>query len=441
MSVGFGFLIASVAAILMITWPTTGHAQTIAIRDFEHIAKNICDLDPASGKQVLDQKALLDWLYSVKPVSDAARDDNNDGGVSWAEKVNAIANPQFSFDKKKKFISENDDGNIRAIRNALVVFTSRYDGKIFEFPTASRDSNGALRISLGDFLSNDPRLIRIGCSLPRDQDTTVVGNGSATGSGEANTPAGEEEDQHKVNIKDSSGPEFRAVLLRGTEKDLTNPSLMDAAAAELSMQKDLKDKEKSYQMTGVVGVDLGLETANKVTRFIPYIKVDRSFTSGNDTDTEDINNLGIGLLGTTFLDLASLGSHQFILSPLFTTDSEAKTHIGSLKFRWIPAFTIGDQVITGFYRGGHTVLWKLAVDGIANGGHVFDDGGNESLDDDKSFLYAGGEIGLKLLGHPDNSFLAPLSWRTFYRYLDGLNGKLSHVKRFESNLGDLAPVP
>lgn len=233
------------------------------------------------------------------------------------------------------------------------------------------------------------------------------------------------------------------LIVRGKVEDLKKPlskkTTKKISATTFSVVSNEEADTTEYNISGVVGYRLDALSQrwpNLSIDFIPYVGVERRFATGKKS--QEVDNLRIGVNAATSLRTGANSAHTFDLHPQLTVDSDADTKIGSLNMIWQPAFLIGKTVFPniGIEKEFGTIVPTFA--GKLNGGVVFDDGGNNALEDDEGFLRMGANVGAKVFPRSGTILDQFVPFLT-YEYVFGAAGKLNNADRLEAGFNFVMP--
>jgi hypothetical protein len=190
----------------------------------------------------------------------------------------------------------------------------------------------------------------------------------------------------------------------------------------------------TYLIDAVAGYDFEFARGEQYdASLIPFILLNRLF---NQTANE-VNRLGAGLQLALEMQDSALGYGEVAATPQYVTDTNFRTKIGTLGFRWTPTLPQGASIPLGFFRPYGLVLGQLNFDALSDIGHVFDPGGNPDLLNKDEFFRFGGRLGIRIRG-AKGTLLEQIELDVSNRYLYNLD-EPHHLNYFQTTLSYLFP--
>ena len=388
----------------------------------------VCVLDPEnqSPRRIVEGRLLVEWLLASDPISDRALDANADGDTLFSEKQVALAQENYCGRTGQSRCSAPDVAAQNRLHATLVTFVETQGGPDYGFERlrrpdpVDRAANPVLRTELevpgrsyqiGEVLMRDQRFVRIVC---------LDAGGAAVAEAR---PA----DDTGWSIGGPAGG-FR---LTGQIDDLSRSRdrLLDVTPAEFSISRDLLAEQTSFQVDAVAGYDFEISRGDAVrVGVIPFGLVQRFF---NGTATS-IDNLGAGLQFAAQLRAADLGSSEVAVTPLFETDSDLDSKVGSLKFRWSPTLPPDAVLPLGFYEQYGPFVASFVFDALAETGRVFDPGTDPDLALREDFFRLGNRVRVAVRGAED-TLIEQFEIDVANRYLYDFLGSIDNINLFETS--------
>lgn len=414
-------------------------------------AEDVCRTDSSvpGSQPELNAMVLLRWLVSQEEFTVTARglDYDRDGFPDYNDAVIAVMDHEDYCGDGDRCTAQDEFGLADA-HTAIVTFLDQAGGANFTIPADRYPVGDAASpitpepgLDLNGTEATAYRLLAIGAGPTGI--TCAVKKAALT----PDPPGDTDPSKEPLSLFGSDSFLEGKVRVRGTIADL-GEKLTDASSATLSTTRDLDAGETAYQVEGVLGYELAqwrFYDDELLVDLLPFTRVERRFSTG-DSD-EEVDTLSVGANSIFRFIIPGFGAHQIDAYPLFTTDSEADTRIGSLNLSWFPAFLIpGDDPkfifpnsnidLTGFGIEGFDL--HIGAEGIGEFGRVFDDGGNSNISDQDNFTRVGGNIVARLSGEPGTIF-SQFALTSSYRYLFGITGEPGSSDRFEVGLTYLFP--
>jgi hypothetical protein len=389
----------------------------------------VCVLDQANQppRRILEPRLLVAWLLTSDPITDRALDANADGDTLFSEKQVALAEEGYCSGTSSPRCTPADAAAQSRLHATLVRFVETEGGSEYTFERlrrpdpVSRAAHPVLAaaledpdraIQIGEVLMRDPRFVQIVCVDP--SPPTV-----------AEAPP-EEGERWTIDTEEGG---FR---LTGRIDDLSKgrDRIREVAPAQFSIARDLLSQQTSFQVNAVAGYDFEVARGDNV-RFgmIPFGLVQRFF-EGTITS---IDNLGAGLQFAARIRAADLGSSEIAVTPLFETDSDLDSKIGSLKFRWSPTLPPDAAVPLGFFEQYGPVVATFGLDALSEVGLVLDPGTDPNLAIQDDFLRIGGRVRFSVRGAED-TLLEQFEIDVANRYFYDLIGTIENINLFETSV-------
>jgi hypothetical protein len=206
-------------------------------------------------------------------------------------------------------------------------------------------------------------------------------------------------------------------------------------AAQLSITSDLIEDETAYRVNAVAGYAFELAGGDDViVSFTPFLEAER-VTSGDETQ---IDTLGAGFQQAATVNWPWTLRSQFAVTPIYETDSDFESHTGTLKFRWTPALAPETGFPLGFSQVYGPVDLRFGLDFLADAGRVFDEGDQDNLDGEGTFLRLGNQASLQIRGAPE-TLLRPIEIQIANRYLYNVDTTFEDINQFDAAIAYLFP--
>lgn len=377
------------------------------------------DINPASDRDTVPPYAIVTWLLGEMPVRDRVLDTDGDGNTLIAEKVRALTEDDYCSSSRATCTAEEEEA-LASARDKLRRFADAGGGpgyvieRLDEAGSSQAATNNAFLPR--DLIDGRERSLRIRCvALPE--------------------PIGAEpEDEPYWHLNGDRPGGFRLV---GDIDNLSKSraSLGAVKAAQLSITSDLIEDETAYRVNAVAGYAFEVAGGDDVvTSFTPFLLAER-VTSGDETQ---IDTLGAGFQQAVTLNWPGPLRSEFALTPIYETDSDFDSQIGTLKFRWTPAFAESAGFPLGFPNVYGPVELRFGLDLLADAGRVFDEGGEDNLDGEGTFLRLGNQASMQIRGAPGGLF-RPIELQIANRYLYNLDTAFEHINQFDAALAFLFP--
>lgn len=371
-----------------------------------------------ASRDFVAPQAMIAWLLSEHLVRDAALDANGDGSTQMTEKIQALTDEDFCVSVSAN-CTDADKAALAKARDQLRAFAEAGGdpGYVIEplDATGQRSSDILESLPPRDLLTHQDLGLRVRCvALPKTDEASEV-------------------DEHAYWQENGDS----GIRLTGDIDNLSKSrgSLGGVKAAQLSITGDLIEDETAYRINAVAGYAFDLSGGSEVqTVFIPFLEAER-VTSGSDTK---IDVLGAGFQQAATVNWPNPLRSEFAVTPVYETDSDFESHIGTVKFRWTPSFAEASDVPLGFPEVYGPIELRLGLDLLADAGRVFDDGEDNNLDGEGTFLRLGNQASLQLRGAPGNLF-RQFELRVANRYLYNVDTDFEHINQFDATLAYLFP--
>ena len=222
---------------------------------------------------------------------------------------------------------------------------------------------------------------------------------------------------------------------RATDKD----AFKKAKSAQFSITDDFLSDLTKYDVRATIGLDSEYQPCGRdqECRLIPYVKWEHTRTAPkaakNDTDKTTY-----GVLGVHYAALSELPiSWKTTLDLQYIVDEKGPepTEIVASTAKWRPAFTVAPGVLVpGPARPiGNMILFGYDFGGVVRYGEALESGGNIIFDQQKTFLYAGGDIDVWFMGMKDTA-LERVKLQMYYSHLFAQRGIFSQLPYFSAEL-------
>jgi hypothetical protein len=338
--------------------------------------------------------------------------------------------PDYCKADPRRSCTEKDAETLERIQQRLSDFVARAGGPDYVFerlrrPTIEERTDAPFlnpfyevpgrQFQVAEVLDIGGRFARIYCTAEATAEPEPVAD-----VGGAEIVEEPEKPYWVFNPRDADG--FR---LTSEIDDLTKDrgKLGTVRPAEFSITADLDEDETLYQVDAIIGYNFEVKGSDLVfTSTIPFFLFERFFNGSEN----EIDKLGFGLQEAFSIFQPDRSGSEFAITPLYLTDSRFSTDIGVLKFRWTPTLPPTSALPIGFARTYGPLALQLDLDALTDLGRVFDDGGNEDLDDKANFFRIGGRFGVKFSGAEGTGF--------DHIELDVSN---RYLKNVDDNVGDL----
>lgn len=391
----------------------------------------ILDQDNEPPRRVVEPRLLVEWLLASDPISDRALDANGDGDTLFSEKQIALAEENYCGGPSKPRCSAADVAAQNRLHATLVTFVESEGGADYTFERLSRPDPvdraaspvlaTALEVpdrdfQIGEVLARPTRFVRIVCG---DEAPTSVAAGPRTSDPGWSIDA---EDGFRLTNQIDD-------LSKGRDR------LRDVRPAEFSISRDLTDDQTQFQINAVAGYEFEVSRGDLFrVGIIPFGLVQRFF----DGTTNSIDNLGLGLQFAARFRAEDLGSSEIAITPLFETDSDLESQVGSLKFRWSPTLPPDSTLPLGFYEQYGPVVASFNVDALSEAGRVFDAGTDPDLMPRESFFRIGTRLRFAVRG-AEATLLEQFEIDVANRYLYDFLGSIENINLFQTSLSYTFP--
>lgn len=234
------------------------------------------------------------------------------------------------------------------------------------------------------------------------------------------------------------------VKLRGDQYSLeadknNKDAFKKAKSAQFSITDDLLSDQTKFDVKATVGIDSDWKECGRdqECRMIPYVKWEHARTSPkqakNDTDKTTYGVLGVHRFALREWPI----SWKTTLDLQYIVDEKGPepTEIVAGTVKWRPAFTVAPGVIVpGPARPiGNMILFGYDFGGVLRYGEALESGGSIIFDQQKTFLYAGGDIDVWFMGVKDTA-LERVKLQLYYSHLFAQRGIFSQLPYFSAEL-------
>ncbi len=376
--------------------------------------------NPAADAYNVSTTALITSLLSINTVRDTALDANGDGNTLIDEKIQALTNGDYCRSVSKGCSAEDETALAKA-RATLQAFAAEDGGPGYTIRHRDQPNQDAAAakptVTPSDLLLDDGRTLQIFCvalpATPVEQDVA-------------------EEGYWHLDKGDKTG--FRLV---GDISDLSKgrQSLGSIKPAQLSITGDLIEDETDYKVEIVTGYAFDITGGSEIdSSLIPFLEAQR-VTSGDEIE---IDTLGAGFQVASTVDWPGSLRSVFSVSPVYQTDSDFESEIGTLKFSWTPTLAKGAALPLGFPRVYGPVEVSFGLDFLADAGRVFDEGDQDNLDGEGTFLRFGNTASMQLRG-AESTLIRPFELHIANRYLYNVGAQFDNINQFDAALAYIFP--
>ena len=368
-----------------------------------------------SGEDLVPPEALLAWLLDQLQVRDSVLDADGDGNTLVDEKIRAVTDEGYCASIAGA-CSDDEMAALLDTRERISAFLAADGGRGFTIERWDGGGPDASELTPRDLLEQQNPLVQIRCTALPVEEAAVV-----------------DQAYWRQNEERVSG--FR---LAG-DVDNLNKSRRDALgavkAAQLSITGDLIEDETAYRVNAVAGYAFHVNGGDDViTTFIPFIEGER-VTSGEDTQ---IDTLGAGFQQAATVNWPGQLISEFAVTPVYQTDSGFDSHTGTMKFRWTPSFKPETGVPLGFAHAYGPVELRFGLDFLADAGRVFNEGNEDNLDGEGTFLRLGNQTSMQVRGAPETLF-RPFELQLANRYLYNVDTNLNDINQFDAAIAYIFP--
>ncbi len=401
-------------------------------------AGQICGPSAELEPRTVSPLRLLRWLIAVSDISDAALDADRNGDTLLGEKQLALVQPDFCTADVRRSCTEEDATTLERIQKRLADFVDRAGGPDYVFerlrrPTIKERTEASFlnpfyevpgrQFQVAEVLDITGRFVQIYCTSPKPEEEPLPVADIAS-------PELVEEPEKPYwifNPRDADG-----LRLTSEIDDLTKDrnKLSAVRPAEFSITADLDNDETLYQVDAVLGYNFEVERSDLIfTSTVPFLLFERFFNGSEN----EIDKLGIGVQEALSFFKPDRSGSEFAVTPLFLTDSDLETQIGVLKLRWTPTLPTDSTLPIGFPKTYGPLSFQLDVDALTDFGRVFDDGGNDDLEDEAQFFRIGGRLGMKFRGAEGTGF-DHIEFGISNRYLKNVDDNVGDLYRLDASL-------
>ena len=381
-----GFIIALLLPV------TSVQAQSLDIPVGE-----VCSL--SDGINIMNNHKTIGWLYKKFPVSYKVQDYNGDHDPTNTDRLLAMLD-QGQCDEVGCEASEST--NFIASRDLIKEFLEKVQaGKVkgYRFKESLEINEVTETVDPNELFDD----------LPLAREPFVIEQEYILSyrflAGLSSVPAILCEDTSSATTSsgsESKKPSFSKSKLRVRGKveelrpRLSPDNRKRLSSALFSISDNRVSDVTEYSVQGVFGYELanygsesGLEDGSYSINLIPFVGIDRRFATGSDEG--EVNNVSVGLDFNIDWILNENSIHTFDIYPAYTFNNESDTRIGSLKATWTPnwffegfgSFPNIARILGKNAKYGH--LYPTLTFDVA-GGHVFELGDNEELEDSAEFF-------------------------------------------------------
>lgn len=424
---------------LSLAMPSSPRAQAGAEPLFP--GDQICRASDGSETRTLDPFRLIRWLIAVSGLSDAALDADRNGDTLLAEKQLALVQPGYCTADPRRSCNEDDALALERIQIRLGDFVARAGGPDYVFerirrPTIEERVEAPFlnpfyevlgrQFQVAELLDITGRFVQVYCTSEQLEDEEALAPDTDV-SEIVETP---ETPDWIFNPRDADGLRLTSEI---DDLNKSRSKLGTVRPAEFSITADLDDDETLYQVDAVVGYNFEVERSDLIyTSTIPFVLFERFFNGSEN----EVDKLGFGIQEAFSVFKTDLSGSEFAITPLYLTDSDFNTDIGLVKFRWTPTLPPDAALPIGFSRDYGPLALQLDLDALADFGRVFDDGGNDDLDDEADFFRIGGRLGMKIRGTEETG-LDHVELGISNRYLKNIDDNVGDLYRLDVSLSYL----
>lgn len=365
-------------------------------------------------ESLVSPETLLAWLLDEHVVRDAVLDANGDGNTLIDEKIRALTENGYCASIAAT-CSSDEEAALASARGRLLAFAAGQPGYVIERldNAGNRLSEEPGRIDPRNLLDPQNSGARIRCvALPPDVAEATS----------------------YWHLNGERGAGFR---LSGDIDNLSKSrgALGAVKAAQLSITSDLIEDETAYRVNAVAGYAFEVAGGDDVTiSFVPFLEAER-VTSGGETQ---IDTLGAGFQQAVTVDWPWTLQSQFALTPVYQTDSDFESHTGTLKFRWTPALAPETGVPLGFSHVYGPIDLRFSLDFLADAGRVFNDGDQDNLEGEGTFLRLGNQASMQIRGAPE-TLLRPFEIQIANQYLYNVDTSFNDINQFDAAIAYIFP--
>lgn len=374
--------------------------------------------DALSGQDIVPPQVLLAWLLDELQLRDTVLDTDGDGNTLADEKIHALTDEGYCSSIAGT-CSDDEKEALRKTRERLSAFIAADGGRGFVIERLDGASSNSSEPTAGttprDLLEQRNPRVRIRCAALTVEEAAVADH------------AYWHQNEERVGGFRLAGDVDNLNKSRG--------ALGAVKAAQLSITSDLVENETAYRVNAVAGYAFHVNGGDDViTTFIPFIEGER-VTSGEDTQ---IDTLGVGFQQAATVNWPGELISEFAVTPIYQTDSGFDTHTGTMKFRWTPSFAPETGVPLGFAHTYGPVELRFGLDVLADAGRVFNDGNENNLEGEGTFLRLGNQASMQVRGAPETLF-RPFELQLANRYLYNVDTNLNDINQFDAAIAYIFP--
>lgn len=425
--------------VLACSMPVKAQVNDEPLFPSDQICLPSSDLEP----RTVDPFRLIRWLIAVSGLSDAALDADRNGDTLLLEKQLALVQPDYCTADPRRSCNEDDALTLERIQLRLGAFVAQAGGPDFVFerlrrPTIEERVDAPFlnpfyevpgrQFQVAEILDITGRFAKVYCTseeLEELSEELVAADTDASEIVEA-----PEKPDWIFNPRDADGLRLTSEI---DDLNKNRKALSSVRPAEFSITADIDDDETLYQVDAVIGYNFEVERTDLIyTSTIPFLLFERFF----DGSSNEIDKLGFGIQEAISIYQRDFSGSEFAVTPLYLTDSNFSTDIGLLKLRWTPTLAPTSTLPVGFEKTYGPLSLQLDVDMLADIGRVFDDGGNDDLEDEADFFRLGGRLGMKFRGAEGTGF-DHIELGISNRYLKNVDDNIGDLYRLDVSLSYL----
>ncbi|MDX1540359.1 MAG: hypothetical protein R3349_03040, partial [Geminicoccaceae bacterium] len=389
------------------------------------LADVLCAPEPSG---TADARRLVRQLLELRPVPDSVLDANRDGDTMFYEKREAILDPGYCArpeivcspevaaalsDHRAALAALLDDPRIRLERAFAAA-----EGETASDP-ALGPSSVLERLTPADLL-DEQQTVRLTCITPAFGEDLEVA-------------------EHTIErppwIRDPDHDEGFRLTSEVDDLSKRRGELTAVKPAEFSISTNLLEDETTFFVDAVAGYHFDVGRGDEVRLLtVPFALIERLFSATRD----EVDKLGLGWQGSARTPLARRAQQEVALTPVYFTDSDLETDIGTLKLRWTPSLEPATGIPLGNVQEAGDLLVATGVDLLTDAGQVFDSGANPALLSEDAFLRLGGRLSLSIRGAAD-TLLERIQVDLSEKYLYNVGSDIEHINLVELAFSYLFP--
>ena len=367
------------------------------------------------NRHVITRAALLDWVadhFSLRRQCARTQEDT----------LNVLVDPEAAPGCSK--------GDISAARSAQYLLTSLLRDenpthfKVHGWGDENRQTWGSGRYmkELGSFLigPSAPRVIEC---LKVDEDRPKAGSGFDVSDLKVGT--------WKIKLRQDQNS------LEADRND--KEAFKKAKSAQFSIADDHLAKQTKYDVKATVGIDSDWHSCGRdmECRLIPYVKWEHTLTTpkAGKSDSDKVTYGAIGIHSFALRDLPISWKTSLDVQYIVDEKGPVPTEIMAGTVKWRPSFTLPNGfIVPGKARPiGNALLFGYDFGGVVRYGEALESGGNPIFDQQKTFLYSGGDIDVWFMGRED-TLLEKAKLQLYYSHLFAQRGIFSQLPYFAAEL-------